>query len=250
MRRLSVILFPLAIASAAFADPAHLGQTARIASHFRDSSEDEFQASIEAGWGSRYLAEGREVWADNGIFSGLLVLGFNDFAIELWQGFSDGTAEREFHGSVQYTVFRAPVSMTLGLTHVDDLSGGDNDNDASVSLIGPLPFGAEWDLNYYYGFERDGGFLEAGFSRTWEMDWVDVSLGAHLGSNLGYVVDGHKGPDHLVLSAELFREIMENLTVRAGYSYHFRIDRDPTSHIQDLELYGGPSLGIAAEYSF
>jgi len=64
------------------------------------------------------------------------------------------------------------------------------------------------------------------------------------------VVDGHRGPDHFVLSAELSREIMDSLTVRAGYSYHFRIDRDPVRNVEDLELYGGPVLGFAAEYSF
>ena len=140
--------------------------------------------------------------------------------------------------------------MALGLTHINTLDGGDEDLDATIVFFGELPAGLEWETVYYYGFDRKGSYLEVGLSRTWELDWADVSLGANLGSNFGYVVDGHEGADHFALSAEISRELVEGLTVRAGYSYFFDIDADPLRDPEDADLFDGSVVGFAVEYIF
>lgn len=237
-------------ATGSFAAPIHPDQPLRLSEGQHTHDGGDWESSFEASWNSRYLAEGREVWGDNGIFSGLAVITFQNFTLELWQGFSDGDAGREFQGSTQYTFHTDPVEVTLGLTHINDTRGGDDDLDASISFAGELPFCLEWNASFYHGFERDGSYLEAGISRTWETDAFDFSIGSHFGSNFGYVVDGHRGADHIVLSAEISREISEGFTLRAGYAYHFAIDRNPARHAQDQELYDGSLLGFSAGYSF
>ncbi len=166
------------------------------------------------------------------------------------RGGHDGSADREFQGSLQYTLTEEPLFVTFGLTHINDTRGGDDDLDASVSLAAPLPCGFEWEAVFYYGFDRGGSYLETGLSKTWETAAMDVSVGAHFGSNFGYVIDGHEGADHFVLSADVSREINGCLTVSAGVARHFTIDRDSARDAEDLELYDGTVFGFSVGYIF
>ncbi len=250
MKTPQVLAFILATTLPCLAEPQHPDQPARIAEGLQPGFSGDFETSIEGAWASRYIAEGREVFGENGVMSALAILSYQSFAVELWQGWSDGSADREFQGSLQCTLIDEPVSVTFGLTHINDTRGGDDDLDASVSISAPLPNGIAWDTEFYYGFDRDGFYLETGFSKTWETRIVDVTLGAHLGSNYGYVMDGHEGPDHYVISANLSRAINDCFRVTAGVSQHLVIDRDTARNAEDGELYDGTVFGFAAEYSF
>ena len=225
-------------------------QQGRIRPPDTETLESGFSASLEAGWASRYIAEGREAFDDDGMTTFLLGLGYDDFSLELWQAFSDGSSAREFQASIFYSLPIEPVSVTLGLTHINDTRGGDEDLDISLILSGDLFADLEWETIFYYGFDRGGSYLETGVSRTWETELVDISLGAHLGSNFGYVIDGHDGVDTIFLSADFSKEITESLTVSAGYSYYFDIDSDESRNEEDADLYQGSVFGIAVGYSF
>ncbi|MEP3214294.1 MAG: hypothetical protein ABJQ29_13940 [Luteolibacter sp.] len=233
-----------------YAEAIHPDQPGRIGEPHHRAEAQGFYTSLEAGWASRYIAEGREAFGDNGLTSFLAILGYRDFSVELWQGLSDGSSAREFQASVYYSIPMDPVSITFGLTHINDTRGGDEDLDLSLTLSSELCSGIFWDTNFYHGSDRGGSYLESGISHTWETPYVDINLGAHLGTNFGYVVDGHKGADHFVLSADFSKEVAEGLTLSAGYSYIFDIDRDPTRHAEDQKLYQGSLFGFAAEYSF
>lgn len=250
MKCLTRILLPLALAGSVSAEPIHLDQPARIGEISHDPAEEGFSSSLEAGWSSRYVAEGREAFGEDGMTTFLAILGYQDFSLELWQAFSDGSSSREFQASAFYTIPTEMVSATLGLTHINDTRGGDEDLDISLTLSGELFADIEWEAIYYYGFDRGGSYLETGISHTWETEFVDIALGAHLGTNFGYVEDGHEGADHFVLSADFSKAICECLTLSAGYSYVFDIDRDTTRNAEDLELYQGSVFGFAAEYLF
>ena len=250
MKTYQALVFAILATLPCFAETQHLDQPARIAENLEAVSSGDFEISLEGAWASRYIAEGREVWEDNGVISALAILSYQNFAVELWQGWSDGSADREFQGSLQYTVIDEPMSVTFGLTHINDTRGGDDDLDASLSIAAPLPYGFEWDAEFYYGFDRDGFYLETGLSKSWETDIVDFTLGAHLGSNFGYVIDGHDGADHFVLTANLSRAVNDCFRVTAGVSQHFVIDRDTARNAEDEEFYDGTVFGFAAEYSF
>ncbi|MGJ8634632.1 MAG: hypothetical protein ACSHX7_12015 [Luteolibacter sp.] len=226
------------------------GRIAETISEPAATDNGDFLTSVEFAWASRYLAEGRTAFDDNGIFSALAAVGYRDVSLEVWQGFSDGSSAREFQASLFYAFDLEVFDMALGLTHINDTDGGDDDLDISIAFTGSLLAGLEWDAIYYYGFDRKGSYLEVGVSRTWETECVDVSLGAHLGSNFGYVMDGHEGADHFVLSADVSRELVEGLTVSAGYSYYFDIDADPITDPEDGDLFDGSVVGFAVEYVF
>ncbi|MGJ8645239.1 MAG: hypothetical protein ACSHX9_17690 [Luteolibacter sp.] len=250
MKYFNRLLIPFALAGSVSAEPIHLDQPARIGEISQDHTEEGISSNLEAGWTSCYIAEGREAFGEDGMTTFLAILGYQDFSLELWQAFSDGSSSREFQASVFYTFPTEMVSATLGLTHINDTRGGDEDLDISLTLSGELFSALKWETIYYYGFDRGGSYLETGISRTWETECVDITLGAHLGTNFGYVEDGHEGADHFVLSADFSKAITESLTLSAGYSYVFDIDRDTTRNAEDLELYQGSVFGFAAEYSF
>lgn len=248
---LTISTLALSTAISAFAaEPFPTNQPGLFAQSLDQEGTDPFSASLEAGWTSRYIAEGRETFDDDGMATFLASLGYQDFSLELWQALSDGSSLREFQASAFYSLPTDPIAITIGLTHINDTRGGDEDLDLSLALSGELFLDISWETLFYYGFDRGGFYLESGISRTWETPLVDIQTGLHLGSNFGYVTEGHEGPDHFAISIDFSKQITDALTVSAGYSYIFAIDRDIIRNPEDEELFQGSLVSLRTSYSF
>jgi hypothetical protein len=237
--------FLTATAASALTDP--LDQPGRSAEH---SGAEGFSAVVETGWFNRYLLEGREAFGDSGVFSGLVSMSWSAFAMELWVGFADHSADREFVGSLLYAVPGAPLDLTLGISHITDMRGGEKDRDFSVGAGDELFLGLEWTAAFTYGVSRSGGYLETGIFRTFAFNDLEATLGSHLGSNFGYVQEGHPGPDHFAIRLEIARSFSEAFTLKMATAHHTPIRANELKHPDDGELFRGFHFGISGEYSF
>jgi len=228
----------------AFAHTGHFDQPASV--HIR-SDEEHF--TFEAAWSNRYLSEGREAFGNNGLLAFLATASYDPFSIELWSGFSDASAEREFEAALLYSIPLIPWSPTLGIAHVNDFRGTTEEWDFSLGLEGELAYGVEAQAEIVYGIDSNGFYIETGIARPFEMDRMAITPSAHMGHNFGYVADGHNGPDHFALQLQVSREITESSILSATLSHYTPIQKNSAKYADDDDLYRGLhftiSLGIA-----
>jgi len=82
------------------------------------------------------------------------------------------------------------------------------------------------------------------------LDRLKIRIGSHLGANLDYVADGHKGLDHVAFQLEITRPVWENLTASGSLSYDAPIQKNERKHADDADLYDGFQFGIAVALEF
>jgi hypothetical protein len=230
----------------AIAHSEYFDQPGRSANFNQDGS---FSASTEAGWFNRYISEGREAFGNAGMFTTLTSLSYNSFGIELWGGFADSSADREFEAHAHYAIPNAPLNLNVGLSYITDGRGGDEDWETSISIGDDLFLGIEWTAVLVYDF-GDRSYLEAGISRIFHVAGFEAALGTHLGSNFNYVRDGHIGFDHYAIEFEISRQISETLTIRTAATSYTPIQKNAAKYTDDADLYNGVHFGIAAVVSF
>ncbi len=237
----------LLTAACASAHTDHFDQPGRSSDYIEGPG---FSAAMEAGWFNRYLLEGREVFGTSGIFTTLLSASYDNLAVELWTAFSDSSSERELEASLLYSMSDAPLKPVFGITYITDTRDWGDNWDLSLGVGDELILGVEWNAAFTYGIAQTGGYIETGVLRSFALAGFESTLGAHLGTNLGYVEDGHKGPDHYAFRLEVSREILADLTLTAALAHYTPIQRNQTRHPDDGDLYEGYHFGIALERTF
>ncbi len=242
MKRLALLL----TATCACAHTEHYDQPGRT---IDDIKIQGLTGSMEAGWFNRYLLEGREAFGESGVFTSLVSVSYETFAFEVWSGFSDSSADRELEVGLLHTFPNAPLNLTFGLSYITDMRGGNDDVDLSAG-VGEELFGIEWTATTIYGTSQGGAYLETGISRSCEFAGFPSTVGGHIGSNFGYVEEGHEGLDHFAASLEISREFAGDLTLNLALSHYTPIGSDGQNHPDDEDLFRGFHFGITAEYTF
>jgi hypothetical protein len=226
---------------------AHVGHSDQPASaHIRFDDE---LFTFEAGWSNSYLSEGREAFGNNGIFAFLATASCDQYAIELWSGFSDAGAEREFQAVFLYSIPSILWNPTLGIAHINDFRSTIKEWDLSLGLKGEFAFGIAWQADFVYGLDPNGFYLETGIARPFVLNRLEITPSAHIGTNLGYVADGHHGPDHFAIQLQASRQFAESITLSTTLAHYTPINKNSAKYADDDILYRGLhftiSLGVA-----
>lgn len=206
--------------------------------------------SFETAWSNRYLLEGREAFGNNSILTFLATASYDQYTLELWSGFSDDSAEREFEAVFLYSIPKLPWNPTLGLAHINDFRGTTKEWDFSLGLGGEIAHGFEWQADFVYSLNQNGFYLETGIARPFDMDSFEFTPAAHIGTNLGYVEDGHNGPDHFSIQVQASRQIIESTILTATLAHYTPINKNSGKHADDDDLYRGLHLTISFGTTF
>jgi hypothetical protein len=214
------------------------------------SAADASAYDIEASWSNRYLSEGRKAFGNNGVFAILGAATYGNHALELWSGFSDGSAGREFEAVYLHSFTGIPCNPTLGIGHINDFRGETEEWEFSLGLVGELGWEIEWLADMAYNPEANGIYLEAGLARTFVAAGFEITPSTHIGANAGYVADGHNGPDHIAVELMCGRGIGESITLNAIIAYYEPISKNASRHPDDADLYRGLHLTFSIGASF
>lgn len=245
-----ITCFLICAASPLMAHTEHADQPNRSGTHTDSGENEDLHINLDTTWANRYLAEGRESFGSEGIFSAAVAVTYGDFSFESWNGFSDESSKREIELTLAYTLSMIPLAPTVGITHINDIGGEPEGWDFSFCLEGEIAYGIEWETSLNYGLNQRGAYLETGLHKTFITPWVNITAGSHLGSNFGYVEEGHDGPDHFALQLELSQEVIGGLEIHGGISHYTPINRRESSHPEDDSLYEGFQFSIGAGYRF
>lgn len=207
-------------------------------------------ALAAAEWASRYLRQGREQFGNAGVLGFTLGGGYGPLGLDLWQGFADSNAGREFRGTIRLEQEIERFQFSLRTTYISDTRGGDN-WELGLGLAGDVFAGVKWRSEIYQGTEPSGAYVDGAVFRDWQVApaW-QLSTSAGMGANLGYVRDGHRGPDHLGLNLELIRSLGRNATFQSGVGHYFPIDKSYPRRLGDASLHDGWLFSLGARWDY
>jgi hypothetical protein len=214
------------------------------------SGSSSWTALAAAEWASRYLREGRKQFDSAGVFGFTLGGGYGPLGMDLWQGVADSNAQREFRGSVRLEQDVGIFRFGLRSTYVSDTRGADF-WEMGLGASGDLFFGVKWRSEIYQRTDPSGAYADGSVFRDFQVApaW-QISTAAGLGANLGYVRDGHRGPDHLGLNLELIRSLGHQSKLHGGVGHYFPLDRSFPRRLGDADLYDGWLFNLGARWTY
>lgn len=207
-------------------------------------------ALAAAEWTSRYLSEGRENWGNSGMIAGVVGVGHGPLGIELWQGFADSSADREFQGSLAWSHEVGEVSVALRGSWISD-TRGESGWEFGVGAEGESWHEVTWRAEIYFAPQPNGAYLECGLSRElMHLGGWTVGVGADGGVNMGYIRDGHRGMDHIGVRLDGETKITEDVVIQMSIARYQAIGRNVRSHPGDDPLYNGWFLRAGAKWEY
>jgi hypothetical protein len=201
-------------------------------------------------WESRYLSEGRDNLGGGSLVSTRLEAAVADLRGSLWLAQGADSAYQEQQLTVGYGRSCGDLEWEVAAGLVR-LPAAELDHELGVRVAWALAarFEAHWHL--YYSAEAAGIYqLVEVVSPGWGTGWLDISLKLGGGFNGGYVVDGHRGLDHLCAGAEARVAMDANWELSVSCAVGFPLGRDPDNHPGDLALFDGGQLGIGVRAKF
>lgn len=214
-------------------------------------SGSSWTAAAAAEWTSKYLREGRRQFGRAGVIGLTGSIAYNPLELELWQGFADSNAGREFQGTLRFKHQFEELLFGMRVTHISDTRSGPDDWEFGATLLGDLFYGVKWKGDVYFGDQSNAVYTEGTLFKEWKPapEWLLTAAGK-LGANLGYVRDGHRGPDHLLLNVEIARSISTRGRVFGGLGHQFAIDRNESRRPGDARLHDGWLLNLGTSWSY
>lgn len=190
---------------------------------------------------SRYVTEGRDNLAGEGLFSvsSEFIIGEANFLP--WYAYSPGADYSELNLNFIYGILPTEdLAVYFGYNHIRARYHGEraNDNEISVDLVHSLIKRVALAAGIYHSFDASGSFMEMTvkyFDAPYKRAHYSVQAG--LGVNAGYVADGHTGLNHFQLRANLSYLPVIQLELYAYTGYNAAINRDAVRYSGD-ELLG------------
>jgi len=212
----------------------------------------EIKFNLEIGWDSRYMSEGRDELAGDGLAATTLEASYKDLTLGLWYSASPDEDYREYQISAAYTIEWRDFEFGLSYTHLRFPSEKEHDNELAFAIVFPeLPGGIVAELETVWSFEADGAFIEASVSRDCEVaDWLTLTPWVGLGWNEGFVDDGHKGANHVALGIEAALPVKDDTALVFRCHYSRAIDADAERYPEDESLKNRFTWGLALQAAF
>ena len=190
---------------------------------------------------SRYVTEGRDNLAGEGLFSvsSEFIIGEANFLP--WYAYSPGADYSELNLNFIYGILPTEdLAVYFGYNHIRAryLGEGDYYNEVSFGLVHKLIKRVVVAADIYHSFEAGGSFMEMAikyFDAPYKSAHYSVQAG--LGVNAGYISDGHTGLNHLQLRANTSYLPVVQVELYAYAAYTAAINRDAILYAGD-ELLG------------
>ena len=209
---------------------------------------------VHLRWESRYVSEGRDNLAGNGLTSVFSDISLGNFTFAPWMAYGYDSEYTELNLNFIYGhKLTDQLDIYGGYTHLqdrlEDEHTKDNEIFADLVYMPTAPFDVL--VNYYYSFDARGSFWEFALKREEILNEQTVlTLSSIVGFNEGYVPNGHNGLNHVQLRLNLALYPVPCIEIMPYVAYNFAIDSEPERFADDITLHDFMWGGIGIAYHF
>lgn len=216
--------------------------------------DDGVDLHVHPLWESRYVSEGRDNLAGNGIASVAAEYNYNNIALIPWlaTGVSDDYSEINLNAIYTTQLFNT-VDMFIGYNHLRSRENSSNAHDNEVSLDLSYFYDDKFQLtsSAYYSFDSQGTFLELTINKGYEInDAISIDFQTGVGFNAGYVSDGHNGINNIKLTSNVSYKVIKQFEIYAYTSYTMAINKNDERFVGDQTLKNMLWGGIGLSYLY
>ena len=217
-------------------------------------AEDLHPVHLHFRWESRYVSEGRDNLAGDGLSSVFSDISLGNFTFAPWLAYGYDSEYTELNLNFIYGLkLTDQLDIYGGYTHLQSrLEGGHTtDNEMFADLVYMPTTLFDVLVNYYHSFEASGFFWEFALKREQMLnDQTVLTLRSILGVNEGYVPNGHNGLNHVQLRLNLAFYPVPCIEIMPYMAYNFAIDSEPEHFTGDITLRDFFWGGIGVVYHF
>ncbi|MDC3212035.1 hypothetical protein NQU47_05590 [Pseudoalteromonas distincta] len=214
----------------------------------------EFDLHIHPLWESRYVTEGRDNLAGNGIASIATEVNYKNFAVIPWAAKGISSDYSELNLNAIYTAHLSEqIEMYVGYNYIKAREYGIDAHDNELSLDVAYFYADDIQLlsSVYYSFDASGTFLEMAVKKGFYInDLLLLDIQSGVGVNAGYVSDGHNGVNNVKFTANLSYQLFNQLALYTYTSYSIAVNKDEKRFAGDETLrnifWGG--VGLSYQY--
>ena len=200
----------------------------------------EFDLHIHPLWESRYVTEGRDNLAGNGIASIATEVNYKNFAVIPWAAKGISSDYSELNLNAIYTAHLSEqIEMYVGYNYIKAREYGIDAHDNELSLDVAYFYADDIQLlsSVYYSFDASGTFLEMAVKKGFNInDLLSVDIQSGVGFNAGYVNDGHNGINNVKFTANLSYQLFNQLALYTYTSYSIAVNKDEKRFAGDETL--------------
>jgi len=236
--------------------PAEIGVGGRIRleNPYQLEAEDRHPVHMHLLWESRYVSEGRDNLAGDGLSSVFSDISLGNFTFAPWLAYGYESDYTELNLNFIYGLkLTDQLELYGGYTHLQSRleAGNTKDNEIFADLIYTPTTLFDVLVNCYHSFEASGSFWEFALKREQMLtDKTVLTLRSILGVNEGYVPNGHDGLNHLQLRLSLALYPSTRIEIAPYLAYNFAIDSEPERFADDITLRDFLWGGIGVVYHF
>lgn len=211
---------------------------------------EEVDLAAQFAWDSRYVSEGRDNLAGDGLAGATVELGWRGLTLGSWYASSPDNGYDELNLGAAYALEFGRLETALGYTYLDFPVDDEDDHEIGLGLgLADIPGGFELGLESYYSFEATGAFFEAAAARPVELGHLlSVAPVALFGANAGYIADGHDGLNNAALLLEAAVPLKPGVALTAYIGHNWAINSEPEQYSEDEALkdfgFGGVALTL------
>ena len=246
----AVALDELPIAVTARPVEAGEGGDIRIERKYRTVAESLYEWHAHLLWESRYVTEGRDNLSGNNLVSASTEFAIDEFSVVPWFAASPASDYAEFNLNIVHGFKLADTLLIYaGYNRIQARDHGVSSDDNEISLDLAYKLSKQLNLlaSVYHSFDADGSFMELAVKRKQRInDTTRFRVQAVLGTNAGYVADGHHGLNNFQLRANITYEPVTQMELYAYSGYNIAINDDKTRYAGDSLLddffWGGVGL--------
>ena len=217
----------------------------------RPHAHDSLRVHSHLDLESHYFSEGRDALNGRSFSTASFEAGWRHFATGLWYGTDANQDYDEMQLSLAVTQSYGSLEVYGGYTHLRFPIEGGDDNELGLGFsYADLPFGLELSGDLYYSFHEDGLFAEGAITKGYDLsDTFSLQFVSRLGTNHGYVSDGHDGLNHCTVGIGLDYQLNDELSFMAHVTQSWALDRDLV-YEGDLLLVDLLHFGIGIQWAF
>jgi hypothetical protein len=216
------------------------GGDIRIERKYRTVAESLYEWHGHLLWESRYVTEGRDNLSGKNIASVSTEFAIDEFSVVPWFATSPSADYSEFNLNIVYGAQLAQgLVIYAGYNRIQARDNGVSGDDNEISLDLAYKFSKQLNLlaSVYHSFDADGAFIELALKRGHRLnEKTRIRAQAVLGTNAGYVSDGHHGLNNVQLRANITYEPALRMELYAYGGYNIAINRDETRYTGDVLL--------------
>lgn len=214
-------------------------------------AHEHIEGHVHVQWDSHYFSEGRDMLDGDALCTGSAEIGWKSLAGGVWYGRSPDQDYDELQLSLVWTGHAGDFEYYGGYTHLRAPSDDSHDHEIGAGLAwSGMPLQCVLGMDAYYSFDAGGLFAETSLNREFEItDRFTLHLSGVFGLNLGYVPDGHDGPNHIALRLGAEHALTDSVSLTAHVASSWALGKDSSAPGDDL-LVDFIHGGIGLEWSF